>query len=161
MLSADPGDHVAMPGPQPRTWDDKDQFPVLSNRGSVTTGYRVQKHGWGLVFGFPVELLGASEPDAAFLNESRTRWCRQRPVTGNPNRPSLSSHVRHSGAGVSPACRQRELPDGMGQPPLVRGGIQHVDTPGVHMLGHLENSIELVIQGRFASRPRQRVVTRS
>jgi hypothetical protein len=51
------------------------------------------------------------------------------------------------------------LPDGMGQPTLVRGGIQHVDTPGVHMLGHLEDAIELVIQGRFASRPRQRVVT--
>ena len=51
------------------------------------------------------------------------------------------------------------LPDGMGQPTLVRGGVQHVDTPGVHMLGHLEDAIELVIQGRFASRPRQRVVT--
>jgi len=46
----------------------------------------------------------------------------------------------------------------MGEPPLVRGGIQHVDTPGVHMLGHLEDPIQLVIQRRFASRPRQRVV---
>jgi hypothetical protein len=47
----------------------------------------------------------------------------------------------------------------MSQPPLVRGGIQHVDTPGVDMLGHLENPIELGIQRRFASRPWQRVVT--
>jgi hypothetical protein len=42
----------------------------------------------------------------------------------------------------------------MGQPPLVTRGIQHVDTPGVHMLGHLEDPIELVIQRRFAGYPR-------
>jgi hypothetical protein len=53
------------------------------------------------------------------------------------------------------------LPGGQAWPPLVRGGIQHVDTPGVHMLGHLEDLIKLVVQGRFSSRPRQRVFTRS
>jgi hypothetical protein len=87
-------------------------------------------------------------------------------------RPALR-HKKHGWGFVSPdvivprtPLQTREsfpasalLPDGMGQPPLVSGGIQHVDTPGVHMLGHLEDAIELVIQGRFASRPRQRVVT--
>jgi hypothetical protein len=53
------------------------------------------------------------------------------------------------------------LPGGETWPPLVRGCIQHVDTPGVHMLGHLEDLIELVVQGRFTSRSRQRVVTSS
>jgi hypothetical protein len=53
------------------------------------------------------------------------------------------------------------LPGGETWPPLVRGSIQHVDTPGVHMLGHLEDLIELVVQRRFTSRSRQRVVTSS
>ena len=53
------------------------------------------------------------------------------------------------------------LPGGNGVPALVGGSVQHVDTPGVHMLGHLENSVEFVVQGRFASRTRQRIVTRS
>jgi hypothetical protein len=56
---------------------------------------------------------------------------------------------------------QPELPGGNCVPALVGGGVQHVDTPGVHMLGHLEDSIEFVVQGRFASRSRQRIVTRS
>ena len=53
------------------------------------------------------------------------------------------------------------LPGGNSVPPLVGGSVQHVDTPGVHMLGHLEDSVEFVVQGRFASRTRQRIVTRS
>jgi hypothetical protein len=53
------------------------------------------------------------------------------------------------------------LPGGNSMPALVGGGVKHVDTPGVHMLGHLEDSIEFVVQGRFASRTRQRIVTRS
>ena len=46
-------------------------------------------------------------------------------------------------------------------PPLLAGSVQHVDTSGVHMLGHLKDSIEFVVQGRLASRSRQRIVTRS
>ena len=56
---------------------------------------------------------------------------------------------------------QPVLPGGNSVPPLVGSSVQHVDTPGVHMLGHLEDSVELVVQGRFASRTRQRIVTRS
>jgi hypothetical protein len=56
---------------------------------------------------------------------------------------------------------QSELPGGNSVPALVGGGVQHVDTPGVHMLGHLEDTVEFVVQGRFASRSRQRIVTRS
>jgi hypothetical protein len=70
-----------------------------------------------------------------------------------PYRPTYAT----AGAGVFPRTSAL-LPDGMGQPPPVRGGIQHIDTPGVHMLGHLEDAVKLVIQRRFASRPRQRVV---
>jgi hypothetical protein len=53
------------------------------------------------------------------------------------------------------------LPGGNDVPPLVAGSVQHVDTSGVHMLGHLEDLIEFVVQGRFASRSGQRIFTRS
>jgi len=53
------------------------------------------------------------------------------------------------------------LPGGNNVPPLVAGSVQHVDTSGVHMLGHLEDLIEFVVQGRFASRSGQRIFTRS
>lgn len=53
------------------------------------------------------------------------------------------------------------LSGGNAVPPFVRSSIQHVDTSGVHMLGHLEDSVELVVQGRLVSRSRQRIVTRS
>jgi hypothetical protein len=52
------------------------------------------------------------------------------------------------------------LPGGDCVPPLVAGSVQHVDTSGVHMLGHLEDSVEFVVQGRLASRSRQRIFTR-
>jgi hypothetical protein len=65
-----------------------------------------------------------------------------------------------------PRSKRREparpvLPGGNSVPPLVGGSVQHVDTSGVHMLGHLKDSIEFVVQGRLASRSRQRIVTRS
>ena len=85
------------------------------------------------------------------LQTTRKHWYG---FVARPYRPTYAT----ASAGVFPRASGL-LSDGMGQPPLVRGGIQHVDTPGVHMLGHLENAIELVIQGRFASRPWQRVVT--
>jgi L-rhamnose mutarotase len=44
--------------------------------------------------GFPVDLFGAGELHAAFLNESRTRGRWWHPVAGNPGRPSFSAHVR-------------------------------------------------------------------
>src|ERR1700733_12737355 len=57
--------------------------------------------------------------------------------------------------------RESVLPGGNSVPPLVRGSVQHVDTACVHMLGHLEDLIEFVVQGRLASRSRQRIFTRS
>ena len=57
--------------------------------------------------------------------------------------------------------RERVLPGGNSMPPLVCGSVQHVDTASVHMLGHLEDLIEFVVQGRFASRSGQRIFTRS
>jgi len=57
--------------------------------------------------------------------------------------------------------RESGLPGGNSVPPLVRGSVHHVDTAGVHMLGHLEDLIEFVVQGRLASRSRQRIFTRS
>ncbi len=47
------------------------------------------------------------------------------------------------------------LPGCEAWPPFLCG--QHVDTPGVDVLGHLENLIEFVIQRRLTSRSRQRV----
>jgi hypothetical protein len=99
MLSADSGCYGAMPWPQARTWDDNDLFPVLSTGAPQRPAVWHKEARMGLCPGFPVELLGAAEPNAAFLNESRTRRCRWCPVTGNPDRPSLSSHVRHCGRG--------------------------------------------------------------
>jgi hypothetical protein len=60
-----------------------------------------------------------------------------------------------------PTERERVLPGGNNVPPLVAGSVQHVDTSGVHMLGHLEDLIKFVVQGRFASRSGQRIFTRS
>jgi hypothetical protein len=53
------------------------------------------------------------------------------------------------------------LPGGRVWAALVDGGIQHVDAPGVHMLGHLKHTVELVVQRRFCSRSGQRIITRS
>src|ERR1700677_2880115 len=53
------------------------------------------------------------------------------------------------------------LPGGNRVPALVRRSVQHVDTSCVHMLGHLKDLVEFVVQGRLASRSRQRIVTRS
>ena len=66
---------------------------------------------------------------------------RQEIRIARPYRPTYAT----AGAGIFSRA-SAPLPDGMGQPPLMRGGIQHVDTPGVHMLGHLEDPIDLVIQ---------------
>ena len=57
--------------------------------------------------------------------------------------------------------RKPLLPGGNRVPTLVCSSVQHVDTSGVHMLGHLEDLVEFVVQGRLASRSRQRIVTRS
>jgi hypothetical protein len=88
------------------------------------------------------------------LNSRKTSemWATHRSAAGTDSRGELSS----PGKQTIP-----ELPGGNCVPALVGGGVQHVDTPGVHMLGHLEDSIEFVVQGRFASRSRQRIVTRS
>jgi hypothetical protein len=55
--------------------------------------------------------------------------------------------------------RRVVLPDGKSGPTPVGGSVKHVNTPGVHVLGHLENLVEFVVQRRFASRSRQRIVT--
>jgi hypothetical protein len=96
-----------------------------------------------------IPVLCAGAPQRRLYETLRHCWGSARPY-----RPTYAT----ADAGVFPRASAL-LPDGMGQPPLVGGGIQHVDTPCVHMLSHLEDAIELVIQGRFASRPRQRVVT--
>jgi hypothetical protein len=81
-----------------------------------------------------VKLDGVDALHASFLKESRLKFA---------------------------AATKPLLPGGNPVPALVRGSIQHVDTSGVHMLGHLEDLIEFVVQGRLASRSRQRIVTRS
>ena len=98
MLSADSESHGAVPCVRSRVRGTIMIYFQCFPPGLRRPALR-QESMVGLVAGFPVELLGAPEPHAAFLNESRTRWCRQRPVTGNPDRPSLSSHVRHCGRG--------------------------------------------------------------
>jgi hypothetical protein len=47
---------------------------------------RIQNDRWASP-GFPVDLVGADELHAAFLNESRTRGRWWHPVAGNPGSP--------------------------------------------------------------------------
>lgn len=54
----------------------------------------------------------------------------------------------------------RDLSREMPGAPLVTGCVQHVDTLGVYVLGHLKHPVEFVVQVRLASGSRQRIVTR-
>jgi hypothetical protein len=101
---------------------------------------------------------------AAFIEESRMKLINANKLhrkSGGMGHPLVRGGERSQGELSSPGKQPPPLPGGNGVPPLVGGSVQHVDTPGVHMLGHLENSVEFVIQGRLASRSRQRIVTRS
>jgi hypothetical protein len=97
---------------------------------------------------------------AAFIKESRIKFADATNLHGNPTvRGTHRSAVPRDFGGEY--YFRSELPGGNSVAALVGGGVQHVDTPGVHMFGHLENSIEFVVQGRLATRSRQRIITRS
>jgi hypothetical protein len=74
----------------------------------------------------------------------------------------LDGQSTSSGTAQTPVQpRQGELLGGKTWPPLVAGRVQHVNTPGVHVFGHLKHPIKPGVQGRFISRPGQRKVTRT
>ena len=119
--------------------------------------YRQQKVGapFKPFFGLSgiTRLSTRRRPSAQALDRSRTKkliWASlaESSPGGSPGFPAALQ---------SPSV----LPGGNDMPPLVAGSVQHVDTSGVHMLGHLEDLIEFVVQGRFASRSGQRIFTRS